>query len=136
MADVNLLNGSVILIVDDQQDNIIVAQTVLEFHGARVHVARNGREGLALLETIQSTAILLDLSMPVMNGWEMIEHLRGRAGLATVPVIAVTAHAMHGDRYRILKAGFDEYIAKPYDIHDLVMRVVQAINRKYMELSG
>ncbi len=66
----------------------------------------------------------------------MIEHLRARPDLTTVPVIAVTAHAMHGDRYRVLQAGFDEYVAKPYDIHDLVKRVVQAINRKYMELSG
>lgn len=136
MSEAITLGGSRILIVDDQFDNIVVAQTVLEFHGAQVHIAGNGQEGLALLDTFAPTAILLDLSMPVMDGWEMLERLRARPDLAGVPVIAVTAHAMHGDRYRVMKAGFDEYIAKPYDIYELVRRVTQAIERKYMELHG
>ncbi len=119
-----------ILIVDDQYDNIAVAQTLLEYLGAKVHVAKHGEEALALLEDIVPTAILLDLSMPYMNGWEMIKHMRQRRELAHVPVLAVTAHAMDGDRARVLDAGFDDYISKPYDIHILPERIHAALSRK------
>lgn len=110
-----------VFIIDDHLDNIMVAQTTLEFHGAVVHVAANGQEALDLLADVRPTLILLDLSMPVMNGWQLLEHLRNnRTDLDNVPIIAVTAHAMQGDRERALQAGFDGYIAKPYDIHNLI----------------
>ncbi len=132
MSDTPIGTNWTILIVDDQPDNIAVAQTVLEYHGANVHVARNGEAGLALLDQIRPTAILLDLSMPVMDGWEMFRRMRGRSDLHHVPILAVTAHAMDGDRARVLEDGFDDYIAKPYDIHVLSARIQAALENRNM----
>jgi two-component system, cell cycle response regulator DivK len=120
-----------VLIIDDHPDNIMVAQTTLEFHDAAVHIASNGAEALKLLDTLAPTVILLDLSMPVMNGWEVLDHIKtNRADLAEIPVIAVTAHAMQGDREKALNAGFDGYIAKPYDIHTLIPSIQRIMNIK------
>jgi two-component system, cell cycle response regulator DivK len=105
-----------VLIVDDEPDNVGVAQKILRYNGAEVHIAGNGIEGLALLENITPTFILLDLSMPEMDGWEMFSRLRTRAHLQKIPVIALTAHAMSGDKEKVLSAGFNGYISKPFRI--------------------
>lgn len=105
-----------VLIVDDEPDNLGVAQKVLSYGGAEVHIARNGLEGLAVLDRIKPTFILLDLSMPEMDGWQMFEKARTLEALKDVPIIALTAHAMAGDKDRVMEAGFDGYIAKPFRI--------------------
>lgn len=110
----------IVLIVDDEPDNLGVAQKVLTYGGADVHIARNGLEGLAVLEKITPTFILLDLSMPEMDGWEMFSRARANDSLAGVPIIALTAHAMTGDKERIEQAGFDGYIAKPFRINSFM----------------
>ncbi|MFP4321694.1 MAG: response regulator [Anaerolineales bacterium] len=130
-SPLNALQDWRVLIVDDHFDNIIVAQTTLEHYGAQIYIAENGEAGLALLGSICPHLILMDLSMPMMNGWELIAHIREhRPDLADVPIIAVTAHAMHGDREKALAVGFDGYIAKPYDIHDLVPAILDVIASK------
>lgn len=111
------INDWVVLIVDDEPDNLGVAQKVLSYGGADVHIARNGLEGLAVLERIKPTFILLDLSMPEMDGWEMFERARALQTMDDVPIIALTAHAMTGDKERVLAAGFDGYIGKPFRIN-------------------
>ena len=121
------VNDWTVLIVDDEPDNLGVAQKVLSFGGAEVHVARNGLEGLAVLENLKPTFILLDLSMPEMDGWEMFERARGNDNFADVPIIALTAHAMAGDRERIEAAGFDGYIAKPFRINTFMDDIQNAI---------
>lgn len=120
----------VVLLVDDHFDNVMVAQTTLEYYGIQVEVAENGEKALACLEFNIPDVILLDLSMPVLNGWEVLKYLKNVPRLATIPVIAVTAHAMDGDRERALSAGFDDYIAKPYDIRHLVGYIENVIARK------
>ncbi len=115
MVNMNMKTWSV-LIVDDEPDNVGVAQKVLTFNGATVRVARNGVEGLKMLESFFPTFILLDLSMPEMDGWEMFRRVRQIDSLANTPIIALTAHAMSGDRERVMEAGFDGYIAKPFRI--------------------
>lgn len=110
----------VVLIVDDEPDNVGVAQKVLSFNGAKVHIARNGLEGLAALEQLEPTFILLDLSMPEMDGWEMFARLRASPAVAGIPVIALTAHAMAGDREKVIRAGFNGYIAKPFRINSFL----------------
>jgi CheY-like chemotaxis protein len=112
-----------VLIVDDEVDNLGVAQKVLSYGGAAVHIARNGLEGLNVLETVRPTFILLDLSMPEMDGWEMFRNVRSKETLATVPIIALTAHAMSGDKERVLEAGFDGYIAKPFRISSFMEEI-------------
>ena len=103
-----------VLIVDDEPDNRTIAETVLSFSGAKVHTAVHGVDGLKLLEDLTPSFVLLDLSMPVMDGWEMLKQIRANVKTQTIPVIALTAHAMAGDRERALEAGFDGYIAKPF----------------------
>lgn len=109
-----------VLIVDDKADNVAVAEAAMNFHGAQVKTATNGVEALSIMATFVPTVILLDLSMPEMNGWEMHNHIKANPSTANIPVIALTAHAMTGDRDKVLAAGFTGYIAKPYTISTLV----------------
>ncbi len=103
-----------VLIVDDEPDNRTIAQTVLSFNGAKAQTAVHGEDGLKILEELTPAFILLDLSMPVMDGWEMLKKIRENVKTQQIPVIALTAHAMAGDRDRVIEAGFDGYIAKPF----------------------
>jgi len=118
----------VVLIVDDEPDNVGVARKVLAFNGADVHVATNGIEGLSILNEIAPTIILLDLSMPEMDGWEMFSKVRELPVFDTTPIIALTAHAMAGDRERVIDAGFDGYIAKPFRIDSFLSDIQNAVN--------
>jgi len=126
----SLLDKWTVLIVDDHADNLVIAQTMLEYHGATVRIAKDGEVGLASLHETIPTIILLDLSMPVMDGWDMLKHIRQMPELDHVPVLAVTAHAMDGDRAKAMKAGFDEYVSKPYNIPQLISVMEAAIQLK------
>ncbi|MCA0452761.1 MAG: response regulator [Chloroflexi bacterium] len=125
-----LLDKWTVLIVDDHYDNVMIAQTMLEYHGATVRIANDGEGGLALLRETVPTIILLDLSMPVMNGWDMLKQIRKMPQLAHVPVIAVTAHAMDGDKAKVLDAGFDEYVSKPYNVEQLISTMETTLQHK------
>ncbi|MGB7342296.1 MAG: response regulator [Phototrophicaceae bacterium] len=129
----NQINDWIVLIVDDEPDNLGVAQKVLSYGGAEVHIARNGVEGLAVLSTLKPTFILLDLSMPEMDGWEMFERTRDNNDFSDVPIIALTAHAMAGDKERIEEAGFDGYIPKPFRINSFmedIQETIKSFNEK------
>ena len=117
----------IVLVVDDEYDNATIAQKVLSFRGATVHIAHNGAEGLEMLEQLRPTFILLDISMPVMNGWIMLENVRSNPQTANIPVIALTAHAMTGDAEKTLAAGFNAYIAKPFRISTLLVEIVRCL---------
>jgi CheY-like chemotaxis protein len=123
------MNDWKVLIVDDEADNVKVAQKILSYNGAEVHIARNGLEGLAALDIFLPTFILLDLSMPEMDGWEMLTRLRRNADLSHMPVIALTAHAMAGDRDRVLQAGFNGYIAKPFRLNSFLDDIQQCLSQ-------
>lgn len=123
VAPINIRDWK-ILLIDDQRDNLTVAETALRFHGAEVRTAPNGLEGLRELEQFAATVILLDLSMPEMNGWEMFEQLRQNPATAQIPVIALTAHAMASDKTRVMEAGFNGYIPKPFSIATLVSDIL------------
>ena len=112
-----------VLLVEDDPDNVALAEQILAFYGAKVFTARNGVQGLALLETVTPTVILLDLSMPHMDGWEMAKKIRANSAIAHLPVIAVTAYAMQEDRERALANGFDGYIVKPYAIRTFIPEI-------------
>jgi CheY-like chemotaxis protein len=119
-----------VLIVDDEPDNLGVSKAILEFHGARVHTAKDGKEGLEILSGITPNVILLDLSMPHMDGWQLLKEIRSTPRLADLPVIAVTAHAMQGDRDKALEAGFDDYIPKPFRIATFVQDLKACVAAK------
>lgn len=119
-----------VLIVDDAPDNVEVARKVLSFQGAEVHIATNGLSGLAKLAEIEPpTFILLDLSMPSMDGWQMLNEIRANPQLANMVVIALTAHAMEGDRERVLDAGFDGYIAKPFRLNSFINSIMECLDK-------
>lgn len=118
----------VVLIVDDDPDNLSVAEKVLTFYGAEVHTAVNGQNGLEVLKRLSNlTCILLDLSMPEMDGWEMIDAIRKAPAKPSLPIIAVTAHAMPKDKERALLAGFDGYIVKPFMLHTFMSEIEKCL---------
>jgi two-component system, cell cycle response regulator DivK len=122
------LSKQIILVVDDEPDNLEVFKATMEMlYEATVHVAASGKEALQCLESIQPTLIVTDLSMPELDGYALLHHLRTRPDSCRIPVIAVTAHAMAGDRSHILEAGFDGYISKPFDISILGDQIGQCM---------
>ena len=114
-------NSPLVLVVEDSPVNRLVAVHVLERCGFRAHVVNDGREALQALATQSYDAVLMDCQMPNIDGYEATKELRRREGGSRhTPVIAMTAHAMTGDRERCLAAGMDDYIAKPVRSQTLV----------------
>jgi CheY-like chemotaxis protein len=109
----DLLKGWDIVVVDDEPDSLEVARFILDFYGANVHTAVNGQEGVALIGQVIPRFIISDLSMPHMDGWELLRAVRSNPHTMHIPVIALTAHAMRGDRERAIAAGFHNYLTKP-----------------------
>ncbi|WP_066727227.1 hybrid sensor histidine kinase/response regulator, partial [Sphingomonas pituitosa] len=119
------LAGAKVLIVDDDIRNIYSLTSVLESYGVQVLHAEGGREGIAILEATDGIDIaLIDIMMPEMDGYETMQQIRRRPQLTDLPLIAVTAKAMKGDRQKCLDAGASDYIAKPVDI-DLLMALLR-----------
>jgi CheY-like chemotaxis protein len=119
------LAGAKVLIVDDDIRNIYSLTSVLESYGVDVLHAERGRDGIVILEqTPDIDAALIDIMMPEMDGYETMQQIRDRPAIAGVPLIAVTAKAMKGDRQKCLDAGASDYIAKPVDI-DLLLALLR-----------
>ena len=102
-----------VLIVEDNEDNRIVYSTILRHHGFRVSEALDGEEGIAKARRELPDIILMDISIPFIDGWEVTQTLKREAATSHIPVIALTAHAMPGDRERAMEVGCDGYLAKP-----------------------
>jgi CheY-like chemotaxis protein len=109
-----------VLIIDDEPDNVGVLSYLLMFHNIEFRSGVNGEECLRLIREQRPTLVLLDIAMPIMSGWQAIKAIRDDESLNDLPVIALTAHAMEGDRERILAAGFDAYIPKPINVVTLI----------------
>lgn len=118
------LQGINILVVDDEPDNLGVIQKLLQYLGATVMVADNGKEGLAIAREKTPHLIITDLSMPVMSGWDLLREAQADETLSKIPMIALTAHAMAGDKERVLQAGFANYIPKPLKVEQFIPDIV------------
>lgn len=116
-----------VVIVDDEVDNIGVVKLVLEFNDVNVRTAESGAECLSLLEDEKPSLLLVDIQMPEMSGYELLETIRANDHWKNLPVIAITAHAMPEDSHQIISAGFDGYIAKPINVATLLDEIRQAI---------
>ncbi|MBM3270011.1 MAG: response regulator [Candidatus Sericytochromatia bacterium] len=112
-----------ILLVEDVEDNRDLARELLEEAGFEVVEAVNGLEALDLVKSEAFDMVLLDLSLPLVDGWETLRQMRASADLAKIPVVAVTAHVMAGDRERVLEAGFIGYIPKPISVGTFAQEV-------------
>jgi len=111
-----------VLLTEDNPVNQLVAVRLLEKYGHTVMTAENGKRALAILEEHSFDAILMDIQMPEMNGWEATQAIREREQTTGkhVPIIAMTAHAMKGDEERCLAVGMDAYLTKPVRTQDLL----------------
>jgi len=117
--------GSRILIIDDDIRNIYSLTSVLEVHGVEVLHAERGAEGISILLAERDIDVaLVDIMMPDMDGYETMQRIRSTPSIANVPLVAVTAKAMKGDRQKCLDAGASDYIAKPVDI-DLLLALMR-----------
>lgn len=123
----NLFESWDVLVVDDEEDSLEVARFILDFYGAAVHTASNGKQGLERLKRVHPKLIISDLSMPEMDGWEFLIHLKDDPTTRVIPVIALTAHAMLGDRERAIQAGFHSYISKPLTVNTFIYQLLDLL---------
>lgn len=112
-----------LLLVDDEPRNLLALEAALEVQGYRIVKAQSGPEALEVLGVVSPDLVLLDISMPGMDGVEVLTRLRARKELMALPVIMVTAHAERAHRLRSFEAGADEFIEKPIDLPILLARV-------------
>jgi CheY-like chemotaxis protein len=122
-----------ILLVEDNEDSINTVSDYLLAKGYRMAIAWNGEEAIQRVKEEKPDVILMDVQMPVMNGLEAIYHIRADPDLMNIPIIALTALAMPGDRERCLKAGANDYIAKPVSLKGLVKTIEIQLNRNLIE---
>jgi CheY-like chemotaxis protein len=116
-----------ILYVEDNDDNIYMLQRRLTRAGFTVIIARDGAEGVSIALSEQPDLILMDLGLPVLDGWEATRRLKGAAETRRIPVIALTANAMTGDRERALASGCDDFDTKPVDMTRLLAKIASLV---------
>ena len=112
-----------ILYVEDNGDNIYVVKKRLTRAGFTILVATDGEQGVAVATAERPDLILMDLSLPVMDGWEATRRLKAASETRHIPVIALTAHAMTGDREKALEAGCDDFDTKPVELARLLGKI-------------
>ena len=116
-----------VLVVEDVDFNRDLVVQLLE-DKYQVIEAVNGKEGVEIAERERPELILMDLSLPIMDGWEATRRLKANADLRSIPVIALTAHAMKGDEEKALAAGCDDYLAKPIDEDELMAKIASYLD--------
>lgn len=120
--------NKVILIVDDDQRNIFALRLTLKAKGYQVLSSTSASEAIEILEANKGVAlILMDMMMPEIDGYEAIQLIRNSSLMGKIPVIAVTAQAMSGDREKCLEAGAQSYVSKPIDVDKLMGEIEQLI---------
>jgi len=112
-----------VLLVEDNEMNRDMLSRRLERRGFEVVIAVDGAEGVAKSKSESPDIILMDMSLPVMNGWEATRAIKAAAATAHVPVIALTAHSMPGDREKAMEAGCDDYDVKPVELPRLLEKM-------------
>ncbi|MBF6589184.1 MAG: response regulator [Ktedonobacterales bacterium] len=115
-----------ILIAENEENNRHLMEQILKLAGYACILATNGLEALHALDLERVDLVLIDLSMPILDGYRATELIRQRPGCAALPVVAVTAHALSGDRERALSSGCTEYLVKPFRPRDL-LRLVERL---------
>ena len=120
-----------VLIAEDNAINRELLRELLEARGYTVVEACDGQEALHLIEQAQPDVLLLDIGMPVLDGFAVVRKIRENPRLATLPVLAVTAYAMQGDREKILNSGFDGYLSKPINAVALAEALEPLLSKRH-----
>lgn len=128
-ADTTITTGKKVLLVEDNLMNQKLATIILQNNGLNVTLAPNGEKAIQLLEENSFDVILMDIQMPGMDGYKTTEIIRDKKHIAT-PVIAMTAHALAGEKEKCLRAGMNDYISKPFTEKGLLMKIAQCLQAK------
>lgn len=107
--------GRTVLYIEDNEQNLYLVTFILEKNGYTVHAARDGQQGIDRAARLRPGLILLDIQLPMMDGYAVARHLRANADLSAIPIVALTSYAMAGDRDKAFAAGCTGYIEKPID---------------------
>ena len=118
-----------ILVVEDNMDTYELVHFILERNGFETFLAVNGLDGVTAAKKQKPDLIIMDMSMPEMDGWTATSLIKRDEQVGITPLIALTAHALPGDRQRAMDAGCNEYITKPMDLDDLVEAVQYWVNK-------
>jgi len=121
------LKGWKVAIVEDEPDNLRIVEILFESVGAEVITAKNGEQGLKVIHEHMPRFVISDLSMPKMNGHEMVKRLKADPTTADIPIIGLSAYALDHDRAHALKAGFHNYITKPISPETFVKGVLEML---------
>lgn len=113
-----------VLLVEDNEDNRIIYRMILEHHGYQVLEAHDGQAGIDMARSTEPDLILMDISLPVMDGWEATRVLKAELPTSVIPIVALTAHALRSDEAKAAEIGFDAFIRKPAE-PKLVLEIVQ-----------
>lgn len=127
----NFLKGKIILVTDDNIMNRLVASTLLNDYGASVIEATNGEEALLVLENNKIDLLLLDIQMPVMNGYDTTKIIRKRG--FNIPIIALTANAIKGENKKCIEVGMNDYISKPFKEDEFLKIIAKSLNSNFIE---
>lgn len=119
-----------ILVVEDNMDTYELVHFILEKNGFETFLAANGREGVNAALKQKPDLIVMDMSMPEMDGWTAAGLIKKDEQTKSIPLLALTAHALPGDRQRAMDAGCDEYITKPMDLDELVEAIKYWVNKR------
>ena len=119
-----------ILYVEDNSDNRILVRRVLDAEGYQIAEAGNAEHAMQKIQSVRPNLILMDINMPGVDGYALTARIKATPGFATVPIVAVTANVMRGDREKSLEAGCDGYIQKPIDIDILSQQIERFLARQ------
>jgi CheY-like chemotaxis protein len=118
-----------ILLVEDNEENSDMLSRRLKRRGFDVVIARDGRQAVDLAGSEAPDLILMDLNLPVLDGWDATRQIKGAEATRAIPVLALTAHGMVGDRQKALEAGCDDYHSKPVELTRLLVQIEELLKR-------
>ncbi|MDR3573207.1 MAG: response regulator [Anaerolineaceae bacterium] len=119
-----------ILVIEDNLDNLELVSFLLERGGFQIIKATDGRSGLEIARSTQPDLILMDLTIPEIDGWHLAQQLKQDPATVNIPLLAMTAHILPGDRKKAMDSGCDGYITKPLDIPNLIPTLEKYIKRQ------